>query len=155
MVSKIHSTEEKEIDLNRKYYKSGHPNGKPHGLWYDINGEWKHWCEDEEFEGIYKNNFELEIDTTQILIIENYSELLSFHNKYSVPGKHSYGIFTARYNSIDWQAVRSRYKGIEIRNFNRIKYTESNGDYPMWFYGWDVSSGCIWDLSCITKVKKL
>ena len=50
------------------------------------------------------------------------------------------------YSYINWNTVSLHYKGIEVNPFIRRK----NASH-MWYDSFDVSSGCIWDLSCINS----
>ena len=46
--------------------------------------------------------------------------------------------------SIDWKKVASKYDGIEINPYQ----FEARYQY-LWYYGWDVASGCIWNLKSV------
>ena len=42
---------------------------------------------------------------------------------------------------IDWKKVASKYDGIEI-----VPYQPKARMNLLWYYGWDIASGCIWNL---------
>ena len=78
-------------------------------------------------------------------IIRNYGDLLEFEKEYLVHPKEYYG-----FKMIDWVRVANDYSGIEISPYlyeARMKH--------MWYYGWDVASGCIWGSGVIRKFKRL
>lgn len=145
---KIHNTTSNSIDLSRTYGISRHT--KPYGLWYSIESEWRDWCESEMPQWIKPNWFSVDLDMEKILVIQTQFELSSFQKKYK------------RFNSfcveIDWEKVKKNYSGIEILNYHELKrFSRVSGgvcDF-IWLYGWDINSGCIWDLSCVRSVQKL
>lgn len=57
-----------------------------------------------------------------------------------------------RFKYKDWKEVASKYQGIVFDNWNfqRVKSMEY-----FWFQSLDVSSSCIWDISCIQDLKLL
>ena len=140
---RLFNTISKEVDLKRTYplYKDYHL--KPHGLWYSIDTEWIEWCKDNQPSFIKPNSFNLEINLNECIVISTEKELVDFNKEYTIESYYKY---------IDWNVVRKKFKGIEIRNYKELYEYRYNFDY-LWFSGWDVSSGCIWDLSIINKVE--
>ena len=142
-------TKESSLDLTKKYYQAK-PRIKPTGLWYSINNEWFKWCRGEMFEWIKGWSYSLEVDTSDILIITNNNELKNFCDKYTLNlGKYLY--------YIDWLRVTQKYKGIELQNYHTLKWdcwTVKEFNTLIWVYGWDVSGGCVWDLSIIENYKR-
>lgn len=141
-MKRIINTHSKEIDLTRTYAQ-GH-DIKPKGLWYGIDNEWLDWCEGNMEEWIKNEIIELDVDLSKMLILETPDQLKAFSDKYSyeiIP--HS----TIKY--IDWAKIAQDYSGIEIRNYYDLKYYDQFMRWEVWFMAWDVSSGCIWDLSII------
>jgi hypothetical protein len=117
--------------------------GKPIGLWYDYNGDWLKWCLSEEIGWIRNYLYEVEIDKNKILCISNVEEFERFEKEYFYHPENNFSpSFLLHHSSINWQAVREKYSGIEIIPYLRVKRLTS-----MWFYGWDCASGCVWDLS--------
>jgi hypothetical protein len=105
------------------------PGFKPKGLWYGINTSWIDWVSSEmpswESEFIHI----ITLDSSSMLQINNIEELSEFTSIYSYEdGEY-----------INWQEVANKYSGIEINPYiweARMKF--------MWYYGWDIASGCVW-----------
>jgi hypothetical protein len=117
---------------------------KPKGLWYACGFDWVEWCEGENFrlEGI-KHKFVLDIDFSDILVLDNNEKILDFSKKYGSDTKHEYVM-------INWKKVSEDYSGLEICPYSwglRMKL--------MWYYGWDVASGCIWNKDVVININKL
>jgi len=130
------------IDLTRVYTQV--PEIKPNGLWYAIDNQWVDWCKDIFPDCIHPNNLILDIDITKILIIETPEELLNFYNKYAIK---LHGMIL-----IDFKKLTEDYSGVEINNFHSLKYSNILPVlYKIWLHSWDISSGCIWDLSVINN----
>ena len=139
----IRSTNSKypQIDTT-KIFETRRHGVKPHGLWYEINGEWVRWCESEMPGWVKKYNIFLDIDTTNILILDTYEKAAEFQERYEDKTSE-----LKMLQFIDWIKVSHDYKGIEIPNISAI----NQGKLRMqsWVWSWDVNSGCIWDLSVI------
>jgi hypothetical protein len=135
------NTDNKEIELTRTYSQGQEL--KPRGLWYAIDNEWIEWCEGNTDGWIKNGIIELEIDISKMLIVETAEQLREFFDKFNY--EVCKGI---RY--IDWGKIAQNYSGLEIRNYHNLKCGNA---IPMmdstWFWAWDVSSGCVWDLSII------
>ena len=117
---------------------------KPKGLWYGIGDNWIKWIKSGMPNWDHKNVYRLNIDDSKMKVIRTYDELIAFDKEYGT---------NETYNGdrmIDWGKVANKYRGIEIAPF--IFEGHMNIE---WYYGWDVASGCIWDVSCIKNVKKL
>jgi len=143
MKQRIHNTDCKELSYS-KYYPQKR-DLKPDGLWYGINNEWLDWCCGEMPDWIKKYLFELDIDETDILIISSKNDLTEFCKKY-------------RYDTsteINWKEVRDDYKGIEIENYHDLKWSNNLSLSSVWFYIWDVSGGCIWDLTALNGFTRI
>jgi hypothetical protein len=122
---------------------------KPHGLWYGIGPSWVNFVRAEMPNRETEHVFKIDIDESKMKIIRNYDELLEFEKEYSTPieGMHS---FNNRYLYIDWERVARDYSGIEIAPYlyeARMKH--------MWYYGWDIASGCIWGNGVVRNFKRL
>lgn len=109
---------------------------KPSGFWYGFGNEWIDWVRSEmpDWEGKYI--YEVDIGNTNVLKIDTHFDLMKFHRKYAERKQ------IARDDLLDWSEVAKEYDGIEI---NPYQY-EARYQY-MWYYGWDVASGCIWNLN--------
>lgn len=118
---------------------------KPLGLWYACGEEWLDVFSEKmpNWKSKYKYVYKLDIDFSNILKIFGSDEFKKFELKYSL--KSTKG---REGEKIDWFKVAEDYKGIEICPYLPEYRTES-----LWYYGWDIASGCIWDGSCIRKVE--
>lgn len=122
---------------------------KPRGLWYGIGPSWINWVRSEMPDWETEHVFRLSIDETKMKIIRNYQQLVEFEKEYSLPidGWDSYN---GRYLYIDWARVARDYGGIEISPYlYEARYKH------MWYYGWDVASGCIWGTGVVRRLKRL
>ena len=141
-----------QLDLNKSYYGNKQRNlSKPNGLWYSWNNEWLDWCTSEMPDWKKPWLFYLYPILDDVLIISNTSELIQFQKDYA------YKNYDVSAFMIKWKLVAKDYKGIEIRNYHSLKwndYTQSRFMEYIWLAGWDVSGGCIWDLSIIKKVRR-
>ena len=135
---------------------------KPKGLWFSIEHEtedyfgWKDWCQSEgwRLDGLqYESIIELESDAS-ILELRTIKEMYQFNEDYGVievdrrfrnPFSNSDDIIY-----IDWDRVYEKYQGIFIYPYHHTLRLENNF---LWFYGWDCSSGCIWDMDAIHNIK--
>lgn len=112
---------------------------KPNGLWYSIDDAWEEWCRQQGFDvDRLSIATEIEVDTSKILIIDTIDKLSMFDNKY---GANKY---------INWESVSYDYHGIEISPY----FWKARRDF-IWYYTWDVASGCIWNTSAILSIKEL
>ena len=120
---------------------------KPNGFWYGFGSEWIDWTRSEMPDWIGKYIYSVDIGTTNVLQIKTHMELMQFSREYS-----QVGLMSKVYREgevIDWKKVASKYDGIEINPYQfeaRYKY--------LWYYGWDIASGCVWNLSGV-KLKLL
>ena len=115
--------------MPRKQYAV--PMMKPRGFWYEVDGDWRRWCESEQpdwIEGLPV--FRVELGDEQILQIRTPEALLAFQDEYREDGHHE---------MIRWADVAERYDGIEI-----APYQWEHRLGMLWYYGWDCASGCIW-----------
>jgi len=142
MLKRIVNTDRNDIDLSLKYIQSDWI--KPSGLWYSLNGEWKTWCQVNMPEYEQFNNISISINLEEILIIKDYHELQHFNFWYSNNNS------IMRY--IDWVKVSKDYAGIEFQNIRKLVAQSKELDKASfwWLWTWDVSGGCIWDLSVIS-----
>jgi hypothetical protein len=130
--------------------------GKPLGLWYGIGTDWLKWVEAEMPHWRGKHFYKVYI-TGRVLRITNKNELLEFVGKYRIRAKdnpkhrqYSYLLDIPKNYEIDWKKVASRYSGIEISPYQwefRHKF--------IWYYSWDVASGCIWRRNGLSKITRL
>ena len=115
---------------------------KPKGLWVSVEGEddWKSWCEAENF-GCGALAYEIKLSKdANILYLSTASEIIAFTDEYSIEGNSRWD------RKINWSMVASKYHGIIIAPYCwSCRLTE----HTIWYYGWDCSSGCIWNIDAI------
>jgi hypothetical protein len=124
---------------------------KPNGLWYCVGFGWLDFTT-SDFQDFYTIGnrvyaFEISLEGLNILKITSYEELIKFEEIYLAPNENEY--MKGRKFDIDWSKVAENYDGIEI-----APYIHKARMGHMWYYGWDVASGCIWNTSGL-KSKKL
>ena len=113
------------------------PMFKPFGLWYAIGTEWISWVKDNMPEWERDHAFVLDVDESRLLKINTYHDLQSFNEEYGVDSHY-----------IDWVKVSEKYGGIEI-----APYIYQARLDMLWYYGWDVASGCVWGANMVKGSK--
>ncbi len=140
---RVHMSKNPIYKLEQKEYLQL-PGSKPNGLWYGFGKEWIDWIETgmPHWKGVYI--YEVYMDKSNILKIKGYSQIEDFTKEYILKdGQYSETYF------IDWKRVSLKYDGIEINPY-MWKYRLELG----WYYGWDVASGCVWNLDKV-KIERL
>lgn len=123
---------------------------KPNGLWVSVEGncDWNEWCKSEKY-GLYRLRFRYEINLkpdANILYLKTPGEIFYFSKKYAKRFRPFPGDGSLDTHELDWFQIKETYQGIIIDPYQwdcRLSMESS------WYYGWDCSSGCIWDLDCI------
>ena len=148
-MKRFHHTDVDILDLSKEYQQTWYK--KPIGLWYDINGSWKDWCKDNEYEsGLNNKSFILDIDTSKILLIDSLEKIEQLHAEfYFVPEWAKKMNDPVEY--IEWKRVAQIYDGVEMNPFLELGL----GTKYHWQSNWDVESGCIWNLNVIKSVTKI
>ena len=127
---------------------------KPKGLWYSHKNEWVEWVRSEMPDWEKEHLHLISLDYTDIIRLKSHEDILKFSDIYAKPISTYKDIINKEnklnYSTIDWYSVAKKYKGIEI-----IPYIYSARYDVMWYYGWDVASGCIWDSTAIKNIKRL
>lgn len=129
-------------DLKKMDTKQRNGGAKPMGLWYCVGFGWLDFTT-SDFTTFYTignrvHAFEISLDGLNILKITSYDDLLKFEDAYLVSNENEY----MKKFDIDWARVAENYDGIEI-----APYIHKARMGHMWYYGWDVASGCIWNTS--------
>ena len=147
-----------------------HGCGKPVGLWVSVKGDddWWWWChdragdDDEPFEAeSFAHAYRVHLAPGHnVLHIQSGQELEEFHTAYAAPTEFEdhmaehFGHFGEEFLRlrwpIDWAKVALDCQGLII-----APYQWNHRLSMMWYYGWDCSSGCIWDLSAIKSVEEI
>ena len=116
---------------------------KPHGLWYSCDGEWERWCEDEDWE---RGDFIYSVDISHVNLksITNLKEFDAFHRDYIEP--------LPEYDKrAAWSLLAYEgYDGIEIAPYIHERRFMMDS---IWYYTWDVASGCVWNASRLLLVQ--
>lgn len=135
---RIHLSKDNIYKLEKRYYIQ-RSYDKPDGFWYGFGNEWIDWTETAgpNYQGDYV--YEVDINGSNILQIKDYSEITVFTKEYGSDKQIAPGIIF----NIDWPKIELRYDGIEINPYIR---QARNDTKTLWYYGWDVASGCIWNL---------
>lgn len=139
---RIHMSK-KPFELERRVY-SQRIDAKPTGFWYGLGNEWIDWTRYEMPNWIGKYIYKVDIDKSNILEIKTHRDLMVFNRQYQSL-KSVTGYRREKGEAIDWDVISKKYDGIEINPYQQ----EARYQY-MWYYGWDIASGCIWNLN---KVK--
>lgn len=112
---------------------------KPPGFWYEVDGDWRRWCEGEGFGSErLQHMHRVELNECKILFIDTLKKLDEFHRKFHMhrPLTPDYSLIT-----INWPTVAELYDGLEIAPYQWAR--RLTHDF-MWYYGWDCASGVIW-----------
>ena len=159
------------VKLRRMSYpQSGNP--KPNGLWFDVNGSWKKWCNSVQFrlENLRYRHTVTILDTSQLLFVRNAKEIDTFTRTYGhnlsghiqpLQGSEELNAFAHQYGNdlfgdilghfshyIMWEEVAENYSGIIVHPYSRAR-----SQTYLWYHGWNCAGGCIWDTSVISLSK--
>jgi hypothetical protein len=121
---------------------------KPWGLWYACGVEWLDYCQSEMPNRCYPYLFTLKV-SKNVLKVRTLGQLFEFDKKY---GRSSFdGVDKSdRYAQIDWARVTDEYSGIEICPYQHKARYEL-----LWYYTWDVASGCIWRVDGLVSAERI
>lgn len=130
-------------------YTQYYNNYKPCGLWYSFGSEWADFVKNNLPEkSNTKNKIILNVNFKKILLLDSKEKCISFYEKYHYTGEE------IDFPEINWSLVADEYYGIEVKNFNNFRPESPKREKEIgWLYGWDVSSGCIWNMSAIKSYK--
>lgn len=148
--TRLHLTHDSELKrVNSPQIRARGP--KPNGLWYCVGFGWLDFTT-SDFQDFYTIGnrvyaFEISLEGLNVLKITSYEELVKFEEIYLAPSENEY--MKDKKFDIDWSKVAENYDGIEIAPYI---YKARMGH--MWYYGWDVASGCIWNTTNL-KSKKI
>jgi hypothetical protein len=136
-----------KFDINKIDMPEQKDGKKPRGLWYASGGEWIEWLADHLPGWIGDSIYELALDEGEMFFIKSAKELLAFNKEFSVGDDFLSGI--------GWDALEEKgFGGIEISP-HQEGLTQSLDMSLLWYWGWDVASGCIWDPSLFLGAKLL
>ena len=127
----------------RSVNPKGGKRGRPQGLWYACDKEWKqhiqmYW---KSKMSEYKHKYLLEVNLNRMCVLRTEQEVKYFHRVYRQENDP---------NMIDWSAVAEDYDGIEIcPHQNELKYQLD------WYETWDVAGGCIWGSGAFKSISEI
>lgn len=138
-------------DIRSVKQESYHFRIKPVGLWLSVGNAWEDWCKAEEFflKGLTHKS-KVGICHDSVLSISGIDQVHEFFDKY---GQSDIGEYLkGGMHFVDWLKVSEDYSGFMIEDYGF--YCLMNPDLVghIWLYGWDCSSGCIWDKSAIKSI---
>lgn len=140
---------DKPVTFNPSHVYAGQRGGfmKPSGLWVSVEGEcdWPWWCRGEDFhlDGL-AHAYEVELSpAASVLRIESIEEFDEFHRAYCVPRTPS--------ENPRWEEVASLWDGIVIAPY---QWDRRMSLETLWYYGWDCSSGVIWNLRAVAEFRE-
>jgi len=113
---------------------------KPIGLWFGLGTSWIDWIRSEMPHWEKTNLYKVKTNPKYMLTINDQDKFDKLEKNYG----HKNGI------GIDWGKVSENYSGITINPYNHTERMSS-----LWYYGWDVASGCIWDKKAIKSIEKI
>lgn len=140
-----------ELDRTRVYDRfestTDYPYRKPKGLWISDESDygWAKWCADEDFNPdrlSHCHEVTLGIGTQPLLLLSTEEQVRTFDARFGYSGRWGRGI--------RWEQVADVLAGIFITPYR----WELRLDLD-WYYGWDVASGCVWNLSVIHDWKPM
>lgn len=143
---RIYASQKTVEDLKSSWQNVSHDGLKPIGIWYGWKSEWLNWCISKKFCNIeYEHFYHVDVKGLNVLKITNASEFKKFEQQFMFPLLPTTPLIT---KGIAWTEVQKKFDGIEI-----IPYLWDSRLDHIWYYGWDVASGCIWNPN--VKMSKL
>ena len=146
----IHYPRFEPFDFNREMAYHQSPDPKPNGLWISVGTEWEEFCQQNSFsEWVEFPAFEIKFaEGSNFCIITDANELIEFTDKYISDLQHNDNEVNEILFSyfIDWKRVSEDYDGIFIMPYI---WSCRLSSHTRWYYGWDVASGCIWNLNTV------
>lgn len=112
-------------------------NDKPVGLWYGFGTSWVDWVKSEMPQWIGTYFYKLEVNKNNLIQLNDFIDIGAFSEHY-----RSMDSDNTRIHEIDWLKVSKDYSGIEI---NPYCYKARLEMKTIWYYSWDIASGCIWN----------
>lgn len=155
--NKMDNKKKIKFDKKRKYQQvSGI---KPDGFWYACYDDWYNFEERGDSKYIHQININSRVLTNiqnknkdKLLVIDNVNDFDIFNSRYAYELRYSNDsekeIF--KYNDlqnylVDWNKVSQDYGGIQICPYLKKRKK------ILWYYSFDVASGCVWNIKSIIK----
>lgn len=123
---------------------------KPMGFWVSEGNEWPDWCADN-YSGGGSHGYRVAVDMGDVLLLDTVDKLTAFNDEFGFIPEWMKDYSTGRRSSyVDWRVVQDTWSGIVISPYHWSKRLDM-----LWYYGWDVASGCIWNLDAIAHIEPL
>lgn len=136
-------------------YQLEHYQRKPIGLWISDEDDygWKEWCEYNSPDYLGEHAYEIIlVYDANILYLKTVQDIEAFTYMYRLDDD-LYGMNTYDHVlAIDWDKLAKEYDGIIITPYHSMW---TFGTSAVWYMGWDVASGCIWNSKAILASKLL
>lgn len=127
--------------VQRKHYgKTRRDQFKPFGFWYSIGDAWDEWCKTEmpKIRGTVR--YAVDVSKANLLVLSEPAQVVEFNATF---GEELYP--GSSIQKIDWGRVAQQWDGIEVNPYHWDLRLQT--DMMIWYYGWDVPSGCVWDVA--------
>jgi tRNA nucleotidyltransferase/poly(A) polymerase len=132
------------LDLERSYAPS--TKIKPTGIWYGCGVGWLKFVEENDWESTAGSQiWSLKINMGKIKSLVDAKEIDRFSWKFRNMESYIENHLDKR---IDWAKVASTFSGIECCPYPVGDKTKIDN---LWYYAFDMASGCIWDASAISN----
>lgn len=145
---------------------------KPCGLWISVEDDpedhnWYDWCKGEQFRlEALRHRYAVKIaPDAKILHLKTVEEIEEFSLQYAANDPFDFAkasLFNRKSEyiyMIAWSRVKAKYDGMIISPY---QWGCRMGSSTSWYYPWDCSSGCIWnldkvslELSCLIDVESI
>lgn len=129
---------------------------KPRGFWLSVDGDddWPSWCQSEQWglASLVVHHRVILHDAAPVLHLTSVPEIDRFHDQYGEIPEYQLGKSWAQ-KQIRWCRVAAEYQGIIISPYQWERRLD--GPSHEWYYGWDCSSGCIWNSGAIRSIEVL
>lgn len=122
---------------------------KPEGFWVSCESSdssdfsWWDFCVQRQNEWSDQLTYKYHVSlahNAKVLVLDTIVKMHEFNKKYICAGSPN----------ISWNKVASEYQGILITPYHPSLRSKFG-----WYSHWDCASGCIWDMSIITKITPL
>jgi hypothetical protein len=132
---------EQLYNVSADFQNIGFSTCKPTGLWVSVKGkdDWPHFCRSAFGTAKLAYCHRVEIDASNVLIIDTEDKLKDFHLEYQV-WSNMWG------TRIHWPRIAKDYAGIIIAPYFWDSVHLFEGAW-----GWDCASGCIWFAKDVVK----
>ena len=149
MVLEHFAREPRQLDRTQTYKQWA--SDKPVGLWVSVKGmnDWPFWCEGSGYnpQGLMNRHLVTLAPDAKILHLDSPDAVREFDRSWRDPRDDIGGDGLSR--GILWQSMSPWYDGIIIAPYC-YQVLASRGSN--WYYNWDCSSGCIWNLDAIAEM---